>query len=94
MKLMIDAQSVTKPMTFAGETIIINLHGALISTAVRLIVGMKFEIHVYLTGKHAKAEVVRVDPEQPLLCGIALEVPRNIWGVSLPPHDWREGALQ
>ena len=65
--------------------------GALISTTVALSAGMKIAIHVYLTGKRATAEVVYVDPEKPLRCGIALATPQNIWGISLPPKDWREG---
>lgn len=38
----------------------------------------------------ANAEVGYVNPEQPFVCGIALEKPGNIWGVSLPPNDWFE----
>jgi hypothetical protein len=69
---------------------VVNLHGALILTAVPLQVGMKIEIYVILTDKRASAEVVYVDPEQPRHCGIGLAKPQNIWGLSLPPDDWRE----
>ena len=82
------------PLTCEGETIIVNLHGALISTSVALSLGMKIEIDVYLTSKHANAEVVYVDPERPLHCGIALTTPRNIWGISLPPEDWHEAEFE
>jgi hypothetical protein len=34
--------------------------------------------------------VVYVDGDNPLHCGIELDKPQNIWGVSLPPDDWRE----
>ena len=91
LRVSIKAQGITEPLICEGETIIVNLHGALISTAVALSVGMKIEIHVYLTGKRAKAEVVYVDPEKPLRCGIALAIPQNIWGISLPQKDWHEG---
>jgi hypothetical protein len=94
LKVVIKAQGIAEPLTCEGETIIVNLHGALISTSVALSVGMKIEIHVYLTGKYANAEVVYVDPEQPLHCGIALAVPRNIWGISLPPKDWHEADFE
>lgn len=87
---MIKTQGIAEPVTCEGETIIVNLHGALISTSVALSKGMKIEIHVYLTGKRADAEVVYVDPEQPMHCGIALAVPKNIWGMSLSPDDWHE----
>jgi hypothetical protein len=52
---------------------------------------MKIKIYVYLTGKRADAEVVYVDPEQPLHCGVALAIPQNIWGIPMPPKDWYEG---
>jgi hypothetical protein len=94
LRVVIKAQRIAKPLTCEGETIIVNLHGALISTAVALSVGMKIEIHVYLTGKYANAEVVYVDPEQPLHCGIALATARNIWGISLPPKDWHEADFE
>ena|SRR5262250_1015545 len=73
-----------------GETIIVNLHGALISTAMPLSIGMSISVNVYLTDKRATARVVYVDPEHPLHCGVELDQPRNIWGVSLPPDDWLE----
>jgi hypothetical protein len=75
-----------------GETIIVNLHGALISTAIPLTIGMSISVNVYLTAKRATARVVYVDAENPLQCGIELDQPRNIWGVSLPPEDWIEEA--
>ncbi len=77
-------------MTCEGETIVVNLHGALISTVIELQLGMILDIHVHLTSKHALAKVAYVDPAQPLHCGIELLKPQNIWGVSLPPDDWQE----
>jgi len=91
MKIRIEAQGVAEPITCDGETIVVNLHGALISTTVALRVGLKIEIHVTLTDKRALAQVVHVDPDCPLQCGIRLERPQNIWGLSFPPDDWREG---
>ncbi len=93
IKIRIDAEGVTEPLACEGETIVVNLHGALISTSIPLRVGMRIEIHVILTGARELAEVVYVDPEGPRLCGIALDKARNIWGVSLPPEDWRESDL-
>jgi hypothetical protein len=93
LKVVIVAQSIIQPLTCEGETIVVNLHGARLSTAIPLSEGMKIEIKVILTGKRANAEVVYVDPEQPLHCGIALAKPANIWGVSLPPDDWYEGVV-
>jgi hypothetical protein len=76
--------------TCDGETITINLHGALIASAAELRTGMKIWIHVYLTDKRASARVVYVDRSNPLHCGIELDEPRNIWGVPLTPSDWGE----
>jgi len=94
LKVLIKAQGIAEPLICEGETIIVSLHGALISTAIALSAGMKIEIDVYLTGKHANAEVVYVDPEKPLQCGIALAIPQNIWGISLPPEDWHEADFE
>jgi hypothetical protein len=63
----------------------------LISTPVELSKGMRIQVQVFLTDKRAQAEVVYVDPKQPLRCGIALAKPENIWGLSFPPDDWQEG---
>jgi hypothetical protein len=75
-----------------GETIVVNLHGALIATAIGLSSGMRISIHVYLTDKRAAARVVYIDPKNPLHCGIELDEPQNIWGVSVPPDNWEETA--
>ena len=93
LKVLIDVQSVIEPLTCEGETIVVNLHGALMMTVVALRVGMKVFIRVHITDKGAAAEVVYVDPDQPRHCGIKLAKPENIWGVSLPPDDWREGQI-
>jgi len=90
LKILIEAQGIAEPLTCQGETIVVNRHGALISTAVVLRVGMRIEIHVIPTGKRAPADVVYVDPDQPRVCGIGLVKPENIWGLSLPPEDWHE----
>ena len=90
LKVMVKTQGITEPLTCEGETIVVNLHEALISTAIALRVGMRIEIRVVLTDKRARAKVVYVDPERPRLCGVALDQPENIWGVSLPPENWSE----
>jgi hypothetical protein len=88
---VIEAQDMSEPLTCEGETLVVNLHGALILTAVALRVGMKISICIHITGKRAAAEVVYVDPGQPRHCGIKLEKPENIWGLSSPPDDWHQG---
>lgn len=94
LKVGIEAQGISEPLTCEGETVVVNLHGAMILTAVKLHMGMSIAIHVVLTDKRAIAKVVYVDPDQPLHCGIALEKPQNIWGLSLPPDDWHEGESE
>jgi hypothetical protein len=54
---------------------------------------MRISIHVYLTDKRATARVVYVDPKKPLHCGIELDEPQNIWGVSVPPDNWDETSV-
>ena len=88
LKLVISAQGIGERWACEGETIIVNCHGALISSTVPLRLGLKIEIHVIISDKRAGAEVVYVDSGQPFVCGIALEKPANIWGLSLPPDDW------
>jgi hypothetical protein len=92
LKVVISAQSLTEPLTCDGETILVNLHGALISSSIPLRIGMEIEIYVILTGKRAPAKVVYVDPERPRVCGIGLAAPENIWGLSFPPDDWYKGS--
>jgi hypothetical protein len=90
LKVLIEVQGTAEPLSCEGETIVVNRHGALISTAVTLQVGMRIEIHVILSNERALADVVHVDPEQPRICGIGLVKPQNIWGLALPPDDWNE----
>ena len=92
LKVEITVEGVSESLTYEGETVVVNLHGAFISTAFGLSVGMRISIRVYLTDKCAGARVVYIDPKNPLHCGIELDEPRNIWGVPLPPDDWEETA--
>ncbi len=71
-----------------AETIVVNLHGALLRTTDHLEIGDHITLQVSLTGKSAAGRVVFADPEHGLHFGIALDVPENIWGISLPPDDW------
>jgi hypothetical protein len=90
LQILITLLSLDEPLTCEGDTITVNRHGAFISSSVPLRVEMKIGVHVILTNERAKAKVVYVDPDRPRLCGIALEKPENIWGVSFPPEDWFE----
>jgi hypothetical protein len=92
LKVVIMARSLTETLTCDGETILVNCHGALISSTIPLRVGMEIEIYVILTDKRAPAKVVYVDHERPWVCGIGLTEPKNIWGLSFPPDDWHEGS--
>ena len=94
LKVAIEAQGISEPLNCEGETEVVNPHGAFLSTAIPLRVGMTVDIRVMLTGKSAKATVVYVNREQPRLCGICLERSQNIWGILLPPDDWSEDDLE
>ena len=92
LKVEIKVEGGGETLTCEGETIVVNLHGALISTATVLRVGLRLSIYVVLTSKQAAARVVYADPGHPLHFGIELDQPQNIWGVSLPPEDWEEAT--
>jgi hypothetical protein len=73
---------------YAGETITVNLHGALVRSSAPLKVGDRVVIHVQQTGKSAPAVIVfNDDPSQ---FGVELENPANIWGVAATPEDWEK----
>ena len=73
---------------FAGQTVVVNLHGALIRTSAALNLGTVVTIHVHQTGKAARARVVFSSYEESPHYGIELEVPENIWGLVDAPEDW------
>jgi hypothetical protein len=73
-----------------GETIVVNLHGALVKVSAGLQLGAGITVHVQLTGKAAAARVVFASRERPSEFGIALDHPQNILGISLPPADWQD----
>ena len=76
--------------SYNGETMVVNLHGALLKTSARLELGTAVTIHVQLTDKSAEARVVFASRQRPFEFGIALDKPQDIWGISLPPADWHE----
>lgn len=90
LQITIEILGASEPLTCKGETVVVNLHGALISCSRELQPGMQIVVHVYITGKKASARVVNVHPENPSQFGIELDQPINIWGVMLPPEDWGE----
>jgi hypothetical protein len=71
-----------------GETVVVNLHGALIETKARLKPGMKVGVYVPMTDKSADATVVHFKTDSPFQFGIELNEPINIWGIALAPDDW------
>jgi hypothetical protein len=92
LKVVIALEDDSGGRTCDGETIVVNVHGALIATAIGLRTGMRISVYVYLTDKRAGARVVYIDSKNPLHCGIELDKPRNIWGVPLPPDNWEQTA--
>lgn len=72
---------------YAGKTVKVNLHGALLTTVAPLKLGDQLTVHVHLTGKSARARVVFAKDDSSQF-GIELGTPENIWGVALPPQDW------
>ena len=73
-----------------GETITVNLHGALLKSSAELELGASVNLYVPLTGKSSSARVVFASRSEALHFGIALDRPENIWGISFPPQDWKD----
>jgi len=74
---------------YAGETITVNLHGALVKIAAPLNVGDRVTLYVHRTGKSAPGRVVFADAGSSQF-GVELANPKNIWGVANPPSDWTD----
>jgi hypothetical protein len=91
VSIEVDGQSGSLP--FKGVTVVVNLHGALIRTVRPLQEGSTIYIRV-MTGEEALARVVRALPTNGLTYGVELVEPKNIWGVELPPRDWRGSTEQ
>ena len=90
IRIRIEASGISEPLTCEGETVVVNRHGALILTAVAVPLETRIEIHILPTDKRARAQVVYVNLESPLYCGIELDKPGNIWGIEFPPADWMD----
>ena len=74
---------------YAGETVRVSLHGALIRTSAPLEVGIPVTVYVHRTGKSAQAHIVSVVHDSTSRYGIELDRPGNIWGVFATPTDWK-----
>jgi hypothetical protein len=55
-KIVISVQSLRESLTCDGETLVVNRHGALISSSIPLRIEMKIRIQVVLTGMRADAK--------------------------------------
>ena len=89
IEVLIEVDGRPGTLPFKGETVTVNLHGALIRTLKPLEVGST----IYLRTSHGNecaAKVVHCLPENALTYGIELLEPKNVWGVSLPPGDWSQ----
>lgn len=73
---------------FAGQTLVVNLHGALIRTSAALKVGNAVTIHVHQTGKVAAGRIVFASYEDSPHYGVELQQPGDIWGLTDPSADW------
>ena len=79
---------------YAGETLTVSLHGALVRTSAPLAVGMPVTVYVYRTGHAAPARVVYAAQNSPSQYGIELDCPHNIWGIAAVPEDWNSDATR
>jgi hypothetical protein len=76
----------------AGETITVNLHGALVRIAAPIKLGDGITLYIHSSGRSANARVVFADDEAQQF-GIELDSPENIWGMADPPSDWTESVF-
>lgn len=72
---------------YAGQTVTVNVHGALIRTSAPLKLGDQITLHVHLTGQSTIATVVFAIEELSHF-GIELDHAENIWGILATPDDW------
>lgn len=74
------------------QTSIVNLHGCLLRTSYRILVGMIVNVECPKAGTSGKGVCVRVWDPSPGAAGheIAIQLikPQNLWGVPNPPPDW------
>ncbi len=73
---------------YAGETVIVSMHGALIRTCAQLQIGMPVFVYVHRTGKSARARVVFATHRTECLYGVEFDQPVNIWEIRNIPLDW------
>jgi hypothetical protein len=80
LRIVIDVRGSLEKLVCEGETIVVNLHGALMRRRSRSVLAWEswftsiWRINVLPRG------VVYLDPEQPLNCGIELDQPRTSGG--------------
>ena len=70
-----------------GETVTVNLHGALVRSTAPLKLGDLVTLRVMRTGRSASGAVVFANISSRQF-GIELQHPENIWGITSPPPDW------
>ena len=71
-----------------GNTLVVNRHGALISTIPGLQSGMRLNVTVVTNGKSVRARVIWDSARSEGRYGIELETPENLWKILFPPADW------
>ncbi|MGH7534229.1 MAG: PilZ domain-containing protein [Gemmatimonadales bacterium] len=81
-------------VTAAGETEIVNKHGAKIRVLEWLEKGMRLQVTLPTRKLTRPASVVWVDErdrtEAEVEFGVELESAENFWGIYFPPDDWEE----
>ena len=79
-------------------TLVVNIHGARVSTSHQVLVGMMVTVENLRNGQGGKAICVQVYDAVPgeATHDIALQLlhPGNIWGVENPPADWEFVAAE
>ncbi len=92
---LVGKDAIGHPFKESTRTIVINKHGAKVSTFHDLALGAELRIENRSLGRSAKATVVwlgeRRSPKHASEVGLQLLYAENIWGFEFPPADWQEG---
>jgi hypothetical protein len=87
-----------RPFREETVTLIVNFHGARLSTCHQILVGMMVTVENLRNGQSGKAICVQVYDAVPgeATHDIAVQLvhPGNIWGVENPPADWESVAAE
>ena len=91
MKVEIKAHGVNEPLSCEGETVIVNLHGALILLAGKVVKGQKLHMKNRVTQVEQLCQVASIGMKSEGKTQVGIEFLKpspDFWQISFPPEDW------